>query len=96
MPVPPIRRRLPFALPRSTVVATGIRLAKKINRASHVLAVITNNNACERAMRPVAMVHKNWVFVASKPAGDRAAVLMSMIASRKADLVEPGPCSKRC
>jgi transposase len=40
-------------------------------------------------MRPVAIGRKNWMFVGSKPAGQRAAILMSLIASCKANLVEP-------
>ena len=48
-----------------------------------------DNNASERAMRPVAIGRKNWMFVGSKPAGHRAAILMSLIASCKANLVEP-------
>lgn len=48
-----------------------------------------DNNASERAMRPVAIGRKNWLFVGSKPAGHRAAILMSLIATCKANLVEP-------
>jgi len=48
-----------------------------------------DNNASERAMRPVAIGRKNWMFVGSKPAGHRAAILMSLIASCKSNLVEP-------
>jgi transposase len=48
-----------------------------------------DNNASERAMRPVAIGRKNWMFVGSKPAGHRAAILMTLIASCKANLVEP-------
>ena len=48
-----------------------------------------DNNASERAMRPVAIGRKNWLFVGSKAAGQRAAILMSLIATCKANLVEP-------
>lgn len=48
-----------------------------------------DNNASERAMRPIAIGRKNWMFVGSKPAGHRAAILMTLIASCKANLVEP-------
>lgn len=48
-----------------------------------------DNNTAERAMRPVAIGRKNWLFVGSKPAGQRAAVLMSLIASCKNNDVEP-------
>lgn len=48
-----------------------------------------DDNASERAMRLVAIIRSNWMFVGSKPAGHRALILMSMIATCKANLVEP-------
>ena len=48
-----------------------------------------DNNAAERAMRPVAIGRKNWLFVGSPRAGSRAAVLMSLVASCKENRVEP-------
>ena len=48
-----------------------------------------DNNAAERAMRPVAIGRKNWLFVGSPAAGGRAAILMSLLASCKYNSVEP-------
>ena len=48
-----------------------------------------DNNAAERAMRPCAIGRKNWLFVASKTGGHRAAVLMSLVQSCKQNQVEP-------
>ena len=48
-----------------------------------------DNNQAERAMRPVAIGRKNWLFVGSPIAGRRAATLMSLIASCKNNSVEP-------
>jgi hypothetical protein len=48
-----------------------------------------DNNAAERAMRPIAIGRKNWMFVGSPTAGSRAAVLMSLIASCRSNQVEP-------
>lgn len=48
-----------------------------------------DNNFAERAMRPVAIGRKNWLFVGSARAGRRAAVLTSLVASCKANHVEP-------
>ena len=48
-----------------------------------------DNNRAERAMKPVAIGRKNWMFVGSPLAGHRAAVLMSLIASCKENHVEP-------
>ena len=48
-----------------------------------------DNNFAERAMRPIAIGRKNWLFVGSESAGHRAAVLASLIASCKNNEVEP-------
>ncbi len=52
-----------------------------------VLAI--DNNIAERAMKIPAIGRKNWLFVASKTGGERAAILFSLIASCKANQVEP-------
>jgi hypothetical protein len=48
-----------------------------------------DNNFAERAMRPIAIGRKNWLFVGSRMAGERSAILTSLIASCKNNLVEP-------
>ena len=48
-----------------------------------------DNNFAERAMRPIAIGRKNWLFVGSNAAGKRAGVLMSLVASCKVNHVEP-------
>lgn len=48
-----------------------------------------DNNFAERAMRPIAIGRKNWLFVGSVLAGQRAGVLMSLVASCKINQVEP-------
>lgn len=42
-----------------------------------------DNNAVENAIRPIALGRKNWLFVGSEQAGQRAATLMSLIESAK-------------
>jgi transposase len=42
-----------------------------------------DNNAVENAIRPIAVGRKNWLFVGSLQAGERAANLMSLIESAK-------------
>ena len=49
----------------------------------HNANVPIDNNAVENAMRPIALGRKNWLFVGSKTAGERAACLMSLIESAK-------------
>jgi len=48
-----------------------------------------DNNFAERAMRPIAIGRKNWLFVGSEGAGQRGGVLTSLIASCKNNFVEP-------
>ena len=42
-----------------------------------------DNNAVENAIRPIALGRKNWLFVGSQQAGERAAALISLIESAK-------------
>jgi len=46
-------------------------------------ALDIDNNAAERAMRPVALGRKNWLFTGSDNGGKTAAVLYSLVASAK-------------
>ena len=48
-----------------------------------------DNNVSERMMKIPALGRKNWMFVASETGGRRAAILMSLVASAKANQVEP-------
>jgi transposase len=48
-----------------------------------------DNNAAERAMKIPALGRKAWLFVASRAGGRRAAILFSLVASCKANQVEP-------
>ena len=45
--------------------------------------VPVDNNAVENMMRPIALGRKNWLFIGSEQAGERAATLMSLIESAK-------------
>lgn len=48
-----------------------------------------DNNPVENAIRPIALGRKNWLFVGSARAGERAAAIMSLIATAKANGHEP-------
>ena len=52
-------------------------------------AVPIDNNAAENAIRPLAVGRKNWLFVGSQLAGERAAVLMSLIETAKLNGHDP-------
>lgn len=48
-----------------------------------------DNNTAERALRPVTIGRKNWVFCGSDKGGERAAILYSLIETCKRHHVEP-------
>lgn len=48
-----------------------------------------DNNRIENAMRPIALGRRNWLFVGSESAGRRAAAIMSLLATAKANGHEP-------
>lgn len=48
-----------------------------------------DNNAAERALRPVAVGRKNWLFAGSDKGGERASIVYSLIATCKRHSVDP-------
>lgn len=48
-----------------------------------------DNNPIENAIRPIAIGRKNWLFAGSETAGQRAAAIMSLLATAKANGLEP-------
>lgn len=48
-----------------------------------------DNNPVERSIRPIAVGRKNWLFAGSKAAGERAAAIMSLIATARQNGHEP-------
>lgn len=48
-----------------------------------------DNNAAENAVRPLCVGRKNWLFVGSQQAGERAAVVLSLIESAKLNGHDP-------
>lgn len=48
-----------------------------------------DNNAAERAIRPIAVGRKNWLHIGSDRAGDAAAILYSLLCSCKLHEVDP-------
>ena len=52
-------------------------------------ALSIDNNLAERTVKIPAIGRKNYLFVGSQNGGDRAAILLSLIATCKANQVEP-------
>lgn len=48
-----------------------------------------DNNPIENAIRPIALGRKNWLFAGSVQAGRRAAAIMSLLATAKANGIDP-------
>ena len=51
--------------------------------------VAIDNNAAERAVRPVAVGRKNWLFAGSDIGGERAAGIYSLIETAKLNAIDP-------
>lgn len=52
-------------------------------------ALDLDNNACERALRPVAVGRKNWLFAGSDDAALRAATIYTVLGTCRVNGVEP-------
>jgi hypothetical protein len=53
------------------------------------LMVEIDNNSCERKIRPTAVGKKNWLFVGEATAGQRSAVIYTIIESCHAHGLDP-------
>ena len=60
-------------------------LARYLDDGRHPI----DNNPIENAIRPIALGRKNWLFAGSEPAGKRAAAIMSLLATAKANGHDP-------
>lgn len=60
-------------------------LARVLDDGRHPI----DNNAAENAIRPIALGRKNWLFAGSESAGKRAAAIMSLLATAKANGRDP-------
>lgn len=48
-----------------------------------------DNNVCERAVRPLAMGRKNWLFLGSDIGGEAAAIILSLVQTCRALSINP-------
>ena len=51
--------------------------------------LVADNNAAERAMKPIALGRKNFLFVGSAGGGKAAAIAYTLIGSAKLNGVDP-------
>lgn len=79
LPKSPVRAAIEYVLTRR----------KAFTRYLDDGALEIDNNACERALRCVAIGRKNWLFAGSAFGGERAAAWFTLIASARLAEVEP-------
>jgi hypothetical protein len=51
--------------------------------------ICLSNNAAERALRGIALGRRNWTFAGSQRGADRAAVILTLIATARLNDVDP-------
>lgn len=75
--------------PMGKAIGYALNQWTALNRYLDDGTLAIDNNAAERALRPVAVGRKNWLFAGSADGGKRAAVLYSIIGSCALQGVEP-------
>ncbi len=82
----------PKVLPKSPI-GEAIRYARNhweaLKRPLEAGFLELDNGACERALKPIAIGRKNWLFAGSDRGGQTAAVLMSLCTTCKAFGIDP-------
>ena len=94
----------PVVAARAHPVPDGSAIAKAIayslnhwvglGRFLHDVDVLIDNNCVENRIPPWALGRRNWLFIGSQLAGERAAVVMSLLQSAKLNGHEPWACLK--
>ncbi|KLP38636.1 IS66 family transposase [Enterobacter ludwigii] len=81
------------ACPESSALGKAIAYTLKrrvvLSRFLENGALPLDNNVCERAIKPVVMGRKSWLFAGSVAAGERAAKIMSLLETAKMNGLEP-------
>jgi transposase len=80
-------------LPHKSGTAEAIRYAlsrwTSLCRFLNDGSIEIDNNAAERAIRPIALGRKNWLFAGSDKGGERAAAVLSLIETAKLNGLDP-------
>ena len=80
-------------VPRRGDLAVAIRYAlvrwTALTRYADDGTVEIDNNPVERAIRPIALGRKNWLFAGSDAGGTRTAAIASLIATARLNGIEP-------
>lgn len=79
------RPRLPVAVAIRYALSRWTALSRYVNDGT----IAIDNNPVERAIRPVALGRKNWLFAGSNAGGERAAAIYSLIQTAKLNGLDP-------
>src|SRR5690606_34904693 len=77
-----LKNQVGSILPKSSfanAIQYTLKFWQELNRYCEDGHIDIDNNAAERAMRPVALGRKNWLFAGSHNGGNIAAIAMSVI-----------------
>lgn len=77
------RSRVPAGTPIAKAIDYSLKIWEGLSRFLADGDVPVDNNHIENQMRPWALGRRNWLFIGSQLAGERAAVVMSLLQSAK-------------
>jgi transposase len=77
------RLRVPAGTPIAKAIDYSLKIWDGLSRFLADGDVPVDNNHIENQMRPWALGRRNWLFIGSQLAGERAAVVMSLLQSAK-------------
>ena len=83
------RQRVPDGSPIAKAIDYSLRSWAALTHFLLDGEVPIDNNHLENQMRPWALGRRNWLFVGSELAGERAAAIMSLLQSVKLNGAEP-------
>jgi len=75
--------------PLATAVGYALRNRKALERYIEDARLKIDNNGAERAIKPVVIGRKNWLFAGSEAAAHRTAVLLSLVQTCKNYGIDP-------
>ena len=87
-----LREIEPQALPKSPLgqaITYALNQWQALNRYIEHGALEIDNNAAERAIKPIVLGRKNWLFIGSEAAAHRTCVLLTLVNTCKAYQINP-------
>ena len=84
-----IRPKVPNGSSTANALDYTLRRWPALTRYAETGDLPIDNNPVENAIRPIAVGRKNWLFTGSQQAGERAAAIQSLLATAKANGIDP-------